>query len=91
MPTQTAAEHVPFIMYALQAITGLLITIVLFLLKKLDTKMDTFQTKEICTLHHDAHENLHSLEKENIMGQVKGVRHDLNNGLTSIRSLIGSK
>jgi len=73
------------LMYALQGLLGLLVALAIFLIKKMDAKMDTFQTKEVCKLHHDAHDKAHGMEKEMVNGQLKGIRHDLTNGLNAVR------
>ena len=79
-------QHAPFLMYVLQGVLGLLLAVIAFYIKKMDAKMDSFQTKEMCGVHHAAHDKHHELEKEMAGKELKGIRHDLTNGLNSVRN-----
>lgn len=72
-------------MFMMQGLLTVLIGIVLYLLKRMDTKMDTYQSKEACLMHREYHDRAHCSDKEIIRKEYENLKQDITTGLNSVR------
>jgi hypothetical protein len=74
------------LMYILQGATGLAMAFGMFILSgikdsigKMDKKLDLCQTKEACSLSHNAHDKIHDMERKQTNQEILTVQKDINN------------
>lgn len=88
-------ETTTIVMFTMQGLLTIVMALGMFILagikgsvEKVDKKLDLAQTKENCINFHDAHKEIHKLEKINIEDAVENIKRDVNNIAVIARSKV---
>lgn len=90
-------ETTTIVMFSMQALLTVVMALGMFTLSgikdsvdKVDKKLDLAQTKENCTNFHDAHKDIHKLEKTNIEDSIENIKRDVDNIAHLVRKTKGA-